>query len=564
MMNCDAEKRKNTKINEHVSRYIELIESGEIMACKDQQLLVAYVRRIFETESIYVDEPQLEKYLGMVKYFPFEQLYPWEEFLLTLHCCTYREDGLPRWPDLFMLIGRGAGKDGYIGFESACLMGPYNGIKGYNVDICANSELQAKEPFDDFYKVLDDSQNRKKLIKFFYWNKEEIRCLKTGAKMKYRTNNPKGKDGLRSGIVWFNEIHQYQNYDNINVFTTGLGKKPHPRRGYATTNGDVRDGPLDHYLDRSTAILEGEMEDNGWLPFICRLDDKKEVDNPDLWAKANPSLPYRRELREEMLKEYADWKMAPSQFTAFMTKRMNIPDTNREIQVTTWENIQAACAPIVAPERKMAVVGIDYASLGDMAATGILYRIGDIRYWITHSWLCSQSPDIPRLKIPWKEWANEGHLTVVDDVEIRPELLTDWIADVGSQFYIPKLALDNFRYNLMMSALKTIGFDAKNYKNIKLVRLSDQMIVSPVIESCFNNHLFAWGDNPLMRWATNNVKMIRTGFNRDLGNMTYGKIEPKSRKTDPFMALAAAMTIENELAPGVAAEGDIDLGIWKY
>ena len=58
-----------------------------------------------------------------------------------------------------------------------------------------------------------------------------------------RTNSPKGKDGLRSGIVIFNEIHQYENYDNIDVFTTGLGKKKHPRRSYFTTNGDKREGP---------------------------------------------------------------------------------------------------------------------------------------------------------------------------------------------------------------------------------------------------------------------------------------------------------------------------------
>ena len=42
--------------------------------------------------------------------------------------------------------------------------------------------------------------------------------------MKGHTNNPKGRDGLRSGKVIFNEVHQYENYDNIKVFTTGQGK----------------------------------------------------------------------------------------------------------------------------------------------------------------------------------------------------------------------------------------------------------------------------------------------------------------------------------------------------
>ena len=33
----------------------------------------------------------------------------------------------------------------------------------------------------------------------------------------------------------------------------------------------------------------------------------------------------------------------------------------------------------------------------------------------------------------------------------------------------------------------------------------------------------------------------------DTGNYVYGKIEPKSRKNDAFMALVASMTMEHEL-----------------
>ena len=55
----------------------------------------------------------------------------------------------------------------------------------------------------------------------------------------------------------------------------------------------------------------------------------------------------------------------------------------------------------------------------------------------------------------------------------------------------------------------------------------------------------------MMRWYVNNTKSMpaarKTAGETDLGNWTYGKIEGKSRKTDGFMALVAAMTVENEL-----------------
>ena len=40
----------------------------------------------------------------------------------------------------------------------------------------------------------------------------------------------------------------------------------------------------------------------------------------------------------------------------------------------------------------------------------------------------------------------------------------------------------------------------------------------------------------------------------DTGNFIYAKIEARSRKTDPWMALVASMTIEDKLGDGTQAE----------
>ncbi|MEG1317022.1 MAG: terminase large subunit, partial [Oscillospiraceae bacterium] len=73
---------------------------------------------------------------------------------------------------------------------------------------------------------------------------------------------------------------------------------------------------------------------------------------------------------------------------------------------------------------------------------------------------------------------------------------------------------------------------------------------------------FTWGDNPALRWATNNTKRVRAGKKEgtDTGNFYYAKIEAKSRKTDPFMALVASMVIEDEIR-GAIPENFPDLGI---
>lgn len=540
--------------SEHLTRFTDKIDSGEIRVCKEVSALVDHIKYCFDTEDIYINETQADKYIALARYFPWGEVFEWQEFVITLHDCTYWTDSdMPRWPDLFCMIGRGAGKDGTIALESVALASQYNGISAYDVDICANNEEQALRPVLDIVSAFDAPEYQKKLKRFFTWKKESVTNLTTKSIIQGRTNNPKGKDGLRSGIVIFNEIHQYEDYRNINVFTTGLGKKKHPRRSYYTTNGDVREGPLDDILETAEGILFSGDPDNGLLPFICKLDSKEEVDNPDMWEKANPSLPHLPDLRTEIKKEYAEWKKSPARLPAFMTKRMNIPDSASEIQVTAYDNIKATKAELPDMHGWTCVAGIDYSKITDFASVILHFRQGDVRYDIGHSWLCAKSTDIPRMKCPWKEWAQNGRLTVVDDVEINPHYITDWLKDAKKNYNIRALAIDDFRFALLAGALEEIGFDCKARKNLKMVRPSDIMRVAPVIDSLFANHNLVWGDAPEMRWATNNTKLIRYGRSlgqsddADLGNFVYGKIEGKSRKTDPFMAFVAAMTIEDRI-----------------
>lgn len=530
-----------TPIPAQVQEYIDIVEKGINKTNNERKLLVALVKKVFAEEKLLIDGEQIEKYLSYQKYFPFS-LFPWEVFVFILHNCVFKTDGTPRWSDLFVLMGRGGGKNGYLSFEDFCLITETNGVAYYDIDICANSEEQAKTSFDEIYNILESPKWRKKFEKNFRWTKTEIQNKKTLSKIKYRTNNPKGKDGLRSGKVDFDEPHAYENWDNINVFTTGLGKKPHPRRTYVSTNGDVREGPLDQLIEKSLKILNGEIPDNGFLPFICKLDSKEEVHDPDNWEKANPSLPYLPTLKEQMKREYADYLLDPVINNAFMTKRMNIPEVRKDTAVATWENILKTNGEVPDMKNKSCVLGIDFSKTTDFVSAFLLFKKNDIFYGIHHSWFCTASNDKHRIKIPLNEMAERGLLTIVDDVEINPTLITSWVEEQKYKYNIEKIAIDSYRYSLLSRALRDVGFDA-NDKMVKLVRPSDIMLVQPKISSMFIGNKIIWGDDPLMRWYTNNAKLEPAPNN----NFKYGKIEPKSRKTDGFMAFVAAVTIEEEI-----------------
>ena len=270
------------------------------------------------------------------------------------------------------------------------------------------------------------------------------------------------------------------------------------------------------------------------------------------------------DLQQQIQREYVDYKEDPISNSSFMTKRMNIPKGNKDVEVTSWENILATNQKIPNVEGGSCLVGIDYAKTTDFVAAGLLFKYKEKFVWITHSWVCESCNDLGRIKAPLREWEEKGYLTFVPGPEVPPDTPALWLAEKAKKYNLTTLWMDNYRYTLLAKALREVGFDTdkKGNNNIRLVRPSNEMLISPVITSAFANHNIIFGDNPLMRWYTNNTCLITS----QAGNMTYGKIEPKSRKTDGFKAFVAAMCGSNDLEDCSKSFdiNDFELGVYSY
>jgi len=401
----------------------------------------------------------------------------------------------------------------------------------------------------------------------FEWTKELIKNKRTNSEFRFNTSSYKTKDGRRPGKVDFDEYHAYQDAKLISVGVTGLGKKPHPRRTIITTDGENRDGILDQLLEKCRKILNFEIPDNGTLPFLCRLDSDEEIDNKEMWVKANPSLTPEysnyTHLMREMEIEYSDYKENPVVYADFATKRMNRPPTAKEGGIIDFDYIKATAKEI--PESDIyglnCVAGIDYMKTNDFLGAGLLYKLNGQFIFIHHTWVCTQSRDLKenRIKAPLREWEAAGHLTFIDGPEIPPEIPICWLLNEAEKraSKIIKIGMDYYRFTYLQKALNNYGYfaDKKDeYSNVKFVRPNDEMKSIPLITSGFVNYLFNWGDDPVIRWAANNSKIETRGV-----NMTYGKIEPKSRKTDTFKAFVAAYVVSDALGEESTATTEIKI-----
>lgn len=525
-----------------VAEWLHMVESGAIAACAEQHMVCAMVRRVFATEPLRLDRERLDRYLSYQSLFPFD-LYPEEKFMLALMLCLYNEDGVPRFKTLFLYVGRGYGKNGFITFLVFCMLSKANGILEYDVAVVATSEKQARTSFDELHNLFERDPGR--FSGGFSWNLTEIKNRATSSTFRFLTANAKTKDGGRQGAIIADEEHAYENNGILGVLLGGLGKKADARVFKITTDGDVREGPLDEDKELAEAILSGAEPDGRFLPMMFRLDSPEEIHDEGMWAKANPSVTRRPALLQEYRDDYRDWRRHPQKHPEVPTKRFNCPVARMDIALTTRENLLAASRPVGSLDGLACVLGIDYARTTDMVGACLLFHRGGEWQAVHHGWWCTASADAGEVKAPLGTWAEMGLLTIVDDVDISPALPCEWARDWCAEHgcTIRMAALDDYRLGLMKPALlDVLGLDSAlkgEEQQVYKVRPSDQMRVYPVLDSVLANHAIAWGDSPLMRWCANNVK-VEPAPNE---NYKYGKVAPHSRKTDVFMALVAAFSV---------------------
>ena len=532
-----------------IEDYIKFVEENPDETDDEIKLLIKnIVKPTLSRDDVFFDSEMLDKAIQYCEKW-YYKLFPYQKFAYALFFMYDKNNpDIVIFPDILIMMARGNGKDGMIMPLANFLQTHYYGVKNYHIDIVATSEEQALNSFNVVYQMLED--NKQVMRKFFYWNKTEVINKKTHSVLRFNTSNAKTKDGKQTGMIIFNELHAYEDYKQLNVYSSGLGKIRHSRTVTITTNGTVRDGPLDEKLRLSKQILNGEENFLGLLPIIYKMKNKKLVDVPmkqfletknkndidvTAWCQANPSLRYMPVLRNEIIKDYIKMQKQKSYRVEFYAKRMNIPQQDEEMAVAEWDLIEKASYSDVENEipratgdinGNLAIVGIDFASLNDFASSGFLFKKNDNR-------------------------GQEGFedFEVVNTETIDAEDIILWILSEMTKYNVKKIVLDSYRYKLLEEIFKKYGVSIETKENpyglVRMIRYpaSIAAIVAPRIEVAFANGNINIGNSAIMRWAINNT-CVKNGKD---GNKKYEKIEPKLRKNDPFMAFVAAMSVQELL-----------------
>lgn len=540
--------------NVHVDYYIEQYKKGHILFNEERKQLIEFLENhILKMDDLFFDDDMIDNCIKYINKYYFE-LQPFQKFLIAF-IFLFEKETLedeevitPYFNEFFYTLGRGAGKNGLISGVSNFMQTEYHGIKKYDISIVANSEDQAKTSFNEVYDMIVDHRlflSAETPVEPFKVSKTEITNLDTRSTLKYNTSNAKTKDGGREGCVIFDEIHIYEDSKIVDVKRGGLGKVPHGRTFYIGTDGHVREGFMDNLKNRATAILMGKELEDRLFPFICKLDKADEVNDSNNYQKANPMFhpplgKYAHVLFKEVHGEYKKLKYNPSGRSEFMTKRMNFPEVDESKVLATWEEILATNREMPDLTNRMCIGGVDYATVKDFAAVGLLFRIEEEYIWKTHSFVREEFLKKSAIKAPIRKWHEEGYLTIVDEPSIHPKIIVNWFVNMREEYGLEKVIMDNYRADLLRPFFEEAGIEIEVIKNPRAIH----DLLHPRIETIFANQLLILGDNPLMRWYINNVAVK---VNAATGKREYIKKDEFTRKTDGFHAMLHAIYRADEV-----------------
>ena len=193
-----------------------------------------------------------------------------------------------------------------------------------------------------------------------------------------------------------------------------------------SSEGTVRNGPGDDIKMELMSILKGEYQAINTSIWYYKLDDIQEVNNPDMWLKANPNLG-KTVTYETYQLDVERAEAAPATRNDILAKRFGIPMEGYTYYFTYEETL---------PHRKRdywgmpCSLGADLSQGDDFCAFTFLFPLSNGKYGVkTRNYISSSTfTKLPMaMRKKYEDFMSEGSLivlegTVLDMMEVYEDL----------------------------------------------------------------------------------------------------------------------------------------------
>ena len=438
-----------------------------------------------------------------------------------------------RFQEVILLIARKNGKTTMMAADAHADLRIGDG--GMDIVCTSNDDRQASllwNEVDGMRKRIDPKS------KWTHKNMTQIENLSTDTKIFKMSSKTQNKDGRNIDKAYFDESHDAENDEIAAACQKSMSVKEEPMFINLTTEGFVNEGYLDNKLIYARKVLNDEVDDDAFLPWLYTQDSEQEIwQDEQSWYKSNPSLGVIKKwsyLRGEIAKSKVD----KSTRMHTMCKDFNIKQNNAQAWLMYDDYAYATPVYDLEDFRGALCLGaVDLSATTDLSnAKILLMKAGDrTKYVYSHYWIPESkltSSDDKEAGAKYSEWAKQGLLTIHEGNEIDISKIADWFynlyKDYGLRLY--KCGYDQRYAKPFLERMDDYGFDCEMIYQNRFV-LSNPM---KLVEADLKGQLINYCENDMDRWCLGNAAMEMD----NLGNVMCVKVNnQKSKRIDGAVTL---------------------------
>lgn len=502
----------------YLEQYYDLIKNGDVVVGywirKEVQNLVDDLNN---SDYIY-DVAEAHKRIRFMQTFCLQskhpyfgkpiELMPWQlAFVEALYSFKMTDTGLRRFVEALLEIGRKNGKSTFLAADGNTDL--FIGQGGSEICCASNDDKQCRYIWREIAGMRQRLDPKKAITS---QNLMEIRNDRKNIIISRMSSKTQNKDGGNYTKTYQDESHDVDeeagNCEIAEACWRGMSTKDDPLFINCTTQGFSRDGCyLDKKISRAKKIIDGEIEDIHFLPFLFEQDSEQEIwQDESSWEKSNPSLRYGVKKISKLRRDVDIARTDKESRLHLLCKDFNIKQNSAQAwlrfedfgytqEVKSLEDFRGC----------ICLAALDCSQTTDLTNLKLLFmRPNDTtKYIFSHYW-------IPETKLGedkaagarYEEWVQNGFMTVCNGSIIDLTSVTDYIYQLKVQFGITvlKCGYDKAYAREFEKSIDDLAEGIREPINQKIMSTPMKWV-----EKDFEKHLINYGNNPVDAWCLGNA-----------------------------------------------------------
>lgn len=387
------------------------------------------------------------------------------------------------------------------------------GNEGSDLVCSSNDDAQASivyDAIDTMRQLFDPNDLDTKRNQRFILNKIN------NTKIWKLSSTTRNKEGRNIDFAIVDEVHEMKDNVIVKSIEQSQSLKENPKLFEITTEGFVNEGYLDEELKKARAIINGEDDSIAamrFLPWLYTQDSEQEVfTNERSWQKSNPTIDIVK--KRDYLREQVDLaKKSKADRIFVLSKDFNFKQNGVSQWLNTEDYVYNAIYNIEDFRGAFCIGHVDLAETVDLCCAKAIVMLPDdptkyivTQYFLPQSKLDPENDD-HNAGAKYKEWAQQGYITICEGNEIDLTVVADWFYKLQKEYGIKlyKCGYDQRFAKDWLTQMEVYGW-TRQYGDVEMILQNAQTLNNAIllVEADLKARLINYNENPVDRWCFGN------------------------------------------------------------